>query len=183
MATISTTEYLLDQAKRRLTPSFNNFPGMAAVEQRLLNTNWTPRKLADPPPGSGLKPVMGDRGLPVLGHIIEMLRGGPDYLLFLYETKGPVVFGDSPVLPCVAALGPDAAQVIYSNRNKDYSQQGWVPVIGAVLQPRPDAARLRRAHVPSADHAGSVRPLPAGRLCRADGPGRLAGSGQRLGGR
>jgi hypothetical protein len=130
MATISTTDYLLDQAKRRLTPSFNNFPGMAAVEQRLLNTNWAPRKLADPPPGSGLKPVMGDRGLPVLGHIIEMLRGGPDYLLFLYQNKGPVIFGDSPVLPGVAALGPDAAQVIYSNRNKDYSQQGWVPVIG-----------------------------------------------------
>ena len=130
MATISTPQYLLDQAKRRLTPSFNNFPGMAAVEQKLLNTNWPPRKLADPPPGSGLKPVMGDRGLPVLGHIIEMLRGGPDYLLFLYQTKGPVIFGDSPVLPGVAALGPDAAQVIYSNRNKDYSQQGWVPVIG-----------------------------------------------------
>ena len=59
-----------------------------------------------------------------------MLRGGPDYLLYLYQTKGPVIFGDSPVLPGVAALGPDAAQVIYSNRNKDYSQQGWVPVIG-----------------------------------------------------
>jgi cytochrome P450 len=130
MATISTTEYLLDQAKRRLTPSFNNFPGMAAVEQKLLHTNWSPRKLADPPPGSGLKPVMGDRGLPILGHLIEMMRGGPDYLLFLYQTKGPVIFGDSPVLPGVAALGPDAAQVIYSNRNKDYSQQGWVPVIG-----------------------------------------------------
>ncbi|MDT5318891.1 MAG: hypothetical protein QOD88_1413, partial [Mycobacterium sp.] len=57
--------------------------------------------------------------------------GGPDYLLFLYQTKAPVIFGDSPVLPGVAALGPDAAQVIYSNRNKDYSQQGWTPVIGA----------------------------------------------------
>lgn len=34
------------------------------------------------------------------------------------------------MLPAVVALGPDAAQVIYSNRNKDYSQQGWVPVIG-----------------------------------------------------
>ena len=34
------------------------------------------------------------------------------------------------MLPGIAALGPDAAQVIYSNRNKDYSQQGWVPVIG-----------------------------------------------------
>ncbi|HUL99639.1 MAG TPA: cytochrome P450, partial [Mycobacterium sp.] len=130
MATISTPEYLLDQAKRRLTPSFNNFPGMGAAERRLLRTEFPPKKLAEPPPGSGLKPVMGDAGLPVLGHMIEMLRGGPDYLMFLYHTKGPLVFEDSPVLPAVAALGPDAAQIIYSNRNKDYSQQGWVSVIG-----------------------------------------------------
>jgi cytochrome P450 len=130
MATISTPHYLLDQAKRRFRPSFNNFPGMGAVERRLLRTEFPPRKLADPPPGSGLKPVMGDAGLPILGHMIEVMRGGPDYLMFLYRTRGPVVFGDSPILPSVAALGPDAAQVIYSNRNKDYSQQGWVPVIG-----------------------------------------------------
>ena len=130
MATISTLEYLLDQAKRRFTPSFNNFPGMGALERRLLRTEFPQKKLAEPPPGSGLKPVMGDAGLPILGHMIEMVRGGPDWLLHLYNTKGPVVFGDSPVLPTVAALGPDAAQVIYSNRNKDYSQQGWVPVIG-----------------------------------------------------
>ena len=129
-ATISTPHYLLDQARRRFTPSFNNFPGMGLVERRLLNTQFPERKLADPPPGSGLKPVVGDAGLPVIGHIIEMLRGGPDYLMFMYRTKGPVIFGDSPVMPAVAALGPDAAQTIYSNRNKDYSQQGWVPVIG-----------------------------------------------------
>ncbi|MGB8506282.1 MAG: cytochrome P450, partial [Mycobacterium sp.] len=130
MATISTPDYLLDQAKRRFTPSFNNFPGMGALERRLLRTEFSQKKLAEPPPGSGLKPVMGDRGLPILGHMIEMMRGGPDWLLHLYYTKGPVLFGDSPVLPGVAALGPDAAQIIYSNRNKDYSQQGWVPVIG-----------------------------------------------------
>ncbi len=129
-ATISTPRYLLDQARRRFTPSINNFPGMGLVERKLLDTEFPEHKLADPPPGSGLKPVLGDAGLPFIGHIIEMLRGGPDYLMFLYQTKGPVVFGDSPVLPGVAALGPDAAQVIYSNRNKDYSQQGWVPVIG-----------------------------------------------------
>lgn len=129
-ATISTPHYLLDQARRRFTPSFNNFPGMGLVERKLLNTRFPERKLADPPPGSGLKPVVGDAGLPVIGHIIEMLRGGPDYLMFMYQTKGPVIFGDSPVMPAVAALGPDAAQTIYSNRNKDYSQQGWVPVIG-----------------------------------------------------
>src|SRR6185437_10197149 len=129
-ATISTPQYLLDQARRRFTPSINNFPGMGMVERRLLNTDFPERKLAEPPQGSGLKAVVGDAGLPVIGHIIEMLRGGPDYLLHMYKTKGPVIFGDSPVLPGVAALGPDAAQVIYSNRNKDYSQQGWVPVIG-----------------------------------------------------
>src|SRR6202007_3015084 len=104
---------------------------MGLVERRLLNTQFPEHTLADPPPGAGTRPVVGDAGLPIIGHIIEMLRGGPDYLMFLYETKGPVVFGDSPVLPGVAALGPDAAQIIYSNRNKDYSQQGWVPVIGA----------------------------------------------------
>jgi cytochrome P450 len=130
-ATISTSEYYLDQAQRRLTPSVNNIPGMGLLERRLRNTQFPEKVLAEPPSDSGLKPVIGDRGLPILGHMIEMLRGGPDYLQFLYETKGPLVFGDSPVLPFVAALGPDAIQVIYSNRNKDYSQQGWTPVIGA----------------------------------------------------
>jgi cytochrome P450 len=130
MPTISTKDYLLDQAKRRFTPSITNFPGMGLVEKRLLRTQFPQKKLAEPPPGSGLKPVMGDSGLPILGHMIEMMRGGPDYFLHLYNTQGPLVFGDSPWLPAVAALGPDAAQTIYSNRNKDYSQQGWIPVIG-----------------------------------------------------
>ena len=62
MATISTPDYLLDQAKRRFTPSFNNFPGMGALERRLLRTEFPQKKLAEPPPGSGLKPVMGDTG-------------------------------------------------------------------------------------------------------------------------
>lgn len=130
MATISTPEYLLDQAKRRYTPSFNNFPGVGAVEKRLLNTKFKTTVLAQPPTDSDLKPVLGDKGLPILGHMIEMFRGGPDYFLHLYRTKGPVFFVDSPALPSVAALGPDAAQAVYSNRNKDFSQQGWVPVIG-----------------------------------------------------
>lgn len=129
-ATISTPAYLLDQAQRRLTPSFNNFPGMGLIERKLRDVQFPETQLADPPPGSGLQPVVGDRGLPILGHMIEMLRGGPDYLMFLYENKGPVVFADSPVMPFVVALGPDAAQAIYSNRNKDFSQQGWTPVIG-----------------------------------------------------
>ncbi len=132
MATISTPEYLRDQAKRRFTPSINNFPGMGALERKLLRTDF-PQKppLAEPPAGSGLKPVMGDAGLPVVGHMVEMFRGGPEYLMHIYKTKGPIYYADSPpVLAAVTALGPDAAQAIYGNRNKDFSQEGWIPVIG-----------------------------------------------------
>jgi cytochrome P450 len=130
MTTISTRDYLLDQARRRFTPSITNFPGMSLVEKRLLAHEWPQHPLAEPPADSDLKPVMGDTGLPIIGHMIEMFRGGPDYLMFLYQTRGPVLFADSPALPAVVALGPDAAQTIYSNRNKDYSQEGWIPVIG-----------------------------------------------------
>jgi cytochrome P450 len=130
MATISTKDYLLDQAKRRFTPSITNFPGMGLVEKRLLAHDWLQQPMAEPPPGSDLKPVMGDAGLPIIGHMIELMRGGPDYLMFMYNTRGPVMFADSPALPAVAALGPDAAQTVYSNRNKDYSQKFWQWVIG-----------------------------------------------------
>jgi cytochrome P450 len=130
MATISTPDYLIDQAKRRLTPSINNFPGLGALEKKLLRTEFAQTALAEPPAGSGLKPVLGDAGLPVIGHMVEFFRGGPEYLMHLYNTHGPLYYADSPALPAVTALGPDAAQAIYSNRNKDYSQQGWVPAIG-----------------------------------------------------
>ncbi|MCK0174915.1 MULTISPECIES: cytochrome P450 [Mycobacteriaceae] len=130
MPTISTPEYLIDQAKRRLTPAVNNFPGVSLVEKKLLNTEFKQTVLAQPPAGSDLKPVLGDKGLPIFGHMIEMFRGGPDYFLHLYRKNGPVFYVDSPALPSVAALGPDATQAVYTNRNKDFSQQGWVPVIG-----------------------------------------------------
>ena len=55
--------------------------------------------MAEPPAGSDLKPVMGDAGLPILGHMVEMFRGGPDFWLHLYRKRGPGVaarFADHP---------------------------------------------------------------------------------------
>ena len=130
MSTVSTPSYLLDQAKRRFTPTVNTIPGMGAIEKRLLNHEWKQHILAEPPAGSGLKAIAGDSGLPLVGHIIEMFREGADFPLHLYNTRGPITFADSPILPSIVALGPDATQTIFSNRNKDYSQKGWHPVIG-----------------------------------------------------
>ena len=130
MSTINTTHYLLDQARRRFTPTLNTIPGMGAIEKRLLAHTWKTTVLAEPPAGSGLKPVLGDAGLPLLGHTIELFREGPDYLLSLYRTRGPVIFLDSPIMPAIAALGPDATQAVFTNANKAFSQKGWRAVIG-----------------------------------------------------
>ncbi|MCH9767562.1 MAG: cytochrome P450 [Actinomycetia bacterium] len=130
MATINTKDYLLDQAKRRLRPTPVTIPGMGALEKRLLEHEWKEIVLAEAPADSGLKTVRGDNGLPVLGHMIELFRGGPDYVLQLYRQHGPIHFAHSPVLPAVIALGPDATQAVFSNRNKDFSQKAWDPVIG-----------------------------------------------------
>ena len=86
--------------------------------------------MAEPPAGSGLKPVMGDSGLPVVGHLIETFRNGPEFLLEVYRKYGPLHYAKTPALDAVAALGPDATQAVFANKNKDYCQRGWQPVIG-----------------------------------------------------
>lgn len=130
MATISTPHYLLDQARRRFTPTLNTIPGMGVVDKRLRERDWPQFVMAEPPAGSGLKPIMGDSGLPVVGHLIETFRNGPEFLLEVYRKYGPLHYAKTPALDAVAALGPDATQAVFANKNKDYCQRGWQPVIG-----------------------------------------------------
>ncbi|MCB0932188.1 MAG: cytochrome P450 [Mycobacterium sp.] len=130
MATVSTPNYLLDQARRRLTPTLNTIPGMGMVDERLRKQDWPEFVFAEPPAGSDLKPVLGNAGLPLLGHIIEIFRGGPDYIVEMYRKYGPVYYSEMPGLKAVAALGPDATQEVFSNRNKDFTTEAWQTVIG-----------------------------------------------------
>jgi len=130
VTTTSTRDYLLDQARRRLTPTLNTIPGMGVLDERLRRHRWPEFVFAAPPAGSGLKPVMGDAGLPVLGHLIEIFRGGPDFIVEMYRRNGPVYYSRTPALNAVAALGPDATQEVLSNRNKDFSTVAWQDVIG-----------------------------------------------------
>ena len=96
MTTVNTPRYLLDQARRRLTPTLNTIPGMGLLDERLRETQWPEFVFAEPPPGSGLKPVMGNNGMPMLGHLIEVFRGGPDYVLETYRKFGPVHYSKTP---------------------------------------------------------------------------------------
>lgn len=54
MATISISQYLRQQARRRFTPTLNTIPGMGAIEKRLLSHEWKQKILADPPLAAGL---------------------------------------------------------------------------------------------------------------------------------
>jgi cytochrome P450 len=134
MTTISTPRYLLDQAVRRLKPTPVTVPGMGIVERRLRAKDWDQFVFAQPPAGSDLKPILGDSGLPVIGHLIETFRGGPEYILEQYRKHGPLYYADSPALAAVMAVGPDATQAVFSNRNKDFSQRAWDPVIGPFFE-------------------------------------------------
>ncbi|MDT5186943.1 MAG: hypothetical protein QOI29_5101, partial [Mycobacterium sp.] len=115
-----------------LTP--NTMPGMGLVEQQLLRREWDQFVLAEPPAGSDLKAVMGDAGLPIIGHMIEFFRGGPDFVLEVYRKYGPIHYQKTPALRSVLALGPDATQAVFSNRNKEFSQRAWDPIIGPFFE-------------------------------------------------
>ncbi|OLF13182.1 cytochrome P450 [Actinophytocola xinjiangensis] len=100
------------------------------VNEWLLNRRRPVRDLAAPPPGSGLRPVPGDPGLPVIGHGIELLRLGINYAMKRYEQHGPVSWARAFGVNMVSATGPDAAQTVLANKDKAYSQQGWEYFIG-----------------------------------------------------
>ena len=47
----------------------------------------------------------------------------------------------------VVVAGPEATQEALTNKAKAFSQNGWDYFIGAVLQPRPDAADFEEHHL------------------------------------
>jgi len=87
--------------------------------------------LASPPPGSGLKPVMGDPGLPVVGHTLEFLHNGLEQSRRYHERFGPVFWVGSLGSRWVHVLGPDGLETVLTNRDQAFSNKlGWDYLIG-----------------------------------------------------
>jgi cytochrome P450 len=94
-----------------------------------LSDRWPTRALADPPPGSGLLPVRGDAGLPLLGHTLDYIRFGTRFARGRYERFGPVSWMGAFGTRIVCVSGPDATQVVLANKDKAFSQDGWTFLI------------------------------------------------------
>lgn len=102
-------------------------PMPGSVDRRLLGlTTARPgADLAEPPPGSGLRPVPGNNGLPLLGHTLGYIRFGSDYTRARYARFGPVSWNGFLGERIVLVAGPEATRQVLANGDKAYSQEGW----------------------------------------------------------
>ncbi len=90
------------------------------------------RPFAAPPAGSGLDPVMGDPGMPVVGHTLEFLHDGLRHARDYYERLGTVFWVNTVGGQWVQVLGPSGLETVLTNRDRAFSNKlGWDPLIGA----------------------------------------------------
>ena len=86
---------------------------------------------AMPPPGSGLKPVMGEPGLPVVGQVFGFLIDPIGQARLGYDLYGTVAWGGGPGGRVVRVLGPEGIGTVLANRDRAFSnEEGWNFFIG-----------------------------------------------------
>ncbi|MFC9972457.1 cytochrome P450 [Spirillospora sp. NPDC127200] len=89
------------------------------------------RILAQPPEGSGLKPVVGDPGLPLIGNTLQVMRDPFRVSRQRYEQFGPVTWGWLLGQRSVTVQGPEAAEAVLVNRDKAFANgPAWSYFIG-----------------------------------------------------
>lgn len=89
------------------------------------------RGLAPAPPESGLVPIPGDPGLPLIGYSWQLMHDPLSIGRRRYDTYGPVSWLNAFGTRMVALLGPDAAEAALANRDRAFSNgEGWGYFIG-----------------------------------------------------
>ncbi len=104
--------------------------GGRAVDALNAKVGTTPRPLSEPPAGSGLKPVMGEKGLPGIGKSMEIMRNGFAAASKFYDAYGDLAWSNAFGRQIVWAMGPEAVQEVLTNKSKSFSQSGWEYFIG-----------------------------------------------------
>ncbi len=98
--------------------------GGAVIARRQLRRIPVRRDLSPVPDGTGLRPVSGDRGLPILGHVLAAATMPIEFLESRLDSYGPVSWMRGFAMPFVLALGPDASQEVFTNSDHVFSQKG-----------------------------------------------------------
>jgi cytochrome P450 len=87
------------------------------------------RPLKRVPAGSSLAPVPGDAGLPLVGYTFQFLNDPNKLARERYDRYGPVSWANAFGIRVIALIGPDAADVALTNRDKAFAS-GWSFFIG-----------------------------------------------------
>src|SRR5918999_4268625 len=89
------------------------------------------RPLAEPPSGSGLRPVMGEGGPPIVGRSFSAFADSLGSARRRYERFGPVSWTNIIGTRLVMVLGPDGIGEVLTNRDRTFAnKEGWEYAIG-----------------------------------------------------
>ncbi|MGE4425046.1 MAG: cytochrome P450 [Solirubrobacteraceae bacterium] len=82
--------------------------------------------LAEPPAGSGLRPVLGNPGAPLLGHTLNVTVDPLPFMRARTDAFGEVSWIGAFGRRCVLLTGPTGIETILSNRDRAFSaEEGW----------------------------------------------------------
>jgi cytochrome P450 len=98
--------------------------GAAVVAGRLLERKPVWCDLRPAPESSGLQPIPGDRGLPIVGNVLEAATLPIEFLESRLQNYGAISWASGFGVPFVLALGPDASHEVLTNNDRVFSQQG-----------------------------------------------------------
>lgn len=95
-----------------------------------LSDRWPVRELEPPVDRAGPE-LPGTKGPPVVGHSLDYIRFGSDFMRSRYERLGPVWWMGAFGTRVVVVAGPDATQEALTTKAKSFSQDGWTFLIEA----------------------------------------------------
>ena len=104
-------------------------PGDVALFARDLVAPST-HVLAEPPPGSGLLPVLGDADEPLLGSTRPMSTDRVAWGMDKHARYGNLWWAMLAGRRFVQVTGGDATRQVLINKDKEFSSDGWVELIG-----------------------------------------------------
>ena len=89
-----------------------------------------PHALSVPPPGSGLRPVLGDAGEPVVGAARSATGDRVAWALARHERYGTMWWAMLGGRRFVFVSGAEASRQVLINADKEFSNDGWAELIG-----------------------------------------------------
>lgn len=119
-------------ALARAASTVANEPGEAVQFARDIVAP-TPHPLSEPPAGSGLLPVMGDADEPIIGAARQTTGDRISWAMDKHERYGNLWWAMMAGRRFVFVSGADASKQVLINKDKEFSSDGWVELIGKMF--------------------------------------------------